>query len=148
MTLRRVLAISAGAVVFILVFVLFDALSSAVFPKPSGFDPNDPDAVLAHIVNTPPAALAVTLLGAMVGAFAASYATATLMGASGAMWGAVTGAVGLVATMGHALTNQHPLWFIGAAPIGIAAGSALAVWLNMRRKPAPKKRSTPPRKAA
>jgi hypothetical protein len=148
MTLRRVLAISAGAVVFILVFVLFDALSSAIFPTPSGFDPNDPDAVLAHLANTPPAALAVTLLGATVAAFAGAYATATLIGAAGAMWGVVTGAVGLIATMAHALTNQHPLWFIAAAPIGIAAGSALAVWFNMRRKPVRKIRTTPPRKAA
>lgn len=148
MTLRRVLAISAGAVVFIIAFVLFDALSSTVFPKPSGFDPNDPDAVMAHIVATPPAALAVTLLGAAVGACAGAYVTAMLIGAGGAMWGAVTGAVALVAAMANAITNQHPLWFLGGAPVAVAAATALGIWIARRKRPAPKKRSAPPRKAA
>jgi hypothetical protein len=148
MILRRVLAISAGAVVFILGFVLFDALSSIVFPTPPGFDPSDPDAVSAHLANTPPTALAIVLLGSIVAAFAGSYVTATLIGAGGALFGLVTGGVSLAGTMASAITNRHPVWFLAAAPLGVSAASALAVWLMMRKAPAKAKRSAPPRRAA
>ncbi|MEW5916384.1 MAG: hypothetical protein AB1762_08260 [Gemmatimonadota bacterium] len=148
MILRRVLAISAGAVGFILVFVLFDALSSLVFPTPPGFDPSDPDAVNAHLASTPPAALAIILLGATVAAFAGSYVTATVTGPGGALWGLVTGGVSLVGALTSAITNRHPMWFLAATPVGIGVASALAVWLIRRAAPPKRKSSAPPRRAA
>lgn len=128
--LRNLFALISGLFAMMIV-ITFVELANAkfVFPPPAGIDWNNTEAVAAFAQTMPTSALAIVLLGWLLGAFVGASVAARLAG-SRKLWLALV--VGLLVSAGvvdSALKIPHPTWMI---VLGVALPPLLA-WLAAAR---------------
>ncbi len=128
--LRNLFALVSGLFAMMIVITFIElANAKFVFPPPAGIDWENSEAVAAFARSMPTTALALVLLGWLVGATIGASVTARLAG-SRKLWLALV--VGLLVSAGvvhSALTIPHPTWMVVA---GIALPPLLA-WLAALR---------------
>jgi hypothetical protein len=123
---RSIFAVLAGALAAMVVIVLVEMLGLRVFPLPAGVDPTDTTALAAALSTAPIGALlfvmAAWLLGAGVGAM-----TALRVARSPERWpGLAVGGLVLAGALYNLWTLPHPMWFAGAAVVGIIVVTLMA----------------------
>lgn len=110
--MQRILAVLTGCIISVAVIFLTEALSHILFPPPAGIDPNNPETLKIIMMNAPPLALILVLLGAFLGSFAGGI-IASIIGKDKGKSASIM--VGIVLTILGALNLimiPHPVWFI------------------------------------
>jgi hypothetical protein len=66
---KQILSVLAGLITALLLIILFEGISSMIFPAPSGIDFSDPEALRAYIEGLPLGSKLWVIIGHIVGAF-------------------------------------------------------------------------------
>jgi hypothetical protein len=115
-TVRGVLAVIAGLAAGWIVITCIELLNVFVlFPLPPGTDITDPKALEAAIKNMPPAAMAVVLVGWLLGTLIGAWVAAKIASHSPSRYALIVGGLFLAATVFNLLSIPHPIWMWVAA---------------------------------
>lgn len=109
--LRNLFAIVSGLFAMMIV-ITFIELGNAkfLFPPPAGLDLRSPEAVAAYIPTMPWGALAVVLLGWLLGAFAGGAVAARVAGSHRTACALVVATVEVALVAMNAASIPHPTW--------------------------------------
>lgn len=125
---RSILAVVGGGLVCGIVVFAVEAISSRVFPLPSGVDPTDPEVVRAAVAQLPPGAFLFVLLAWFLGPFAGAWVAARLAPGSPLVHGMVVAGLVVASAVANMLMLPHPSWMWVAGPVVILG----AGWLGAR----------------
>ena len=126
---RNIGATLAGLVVFILVVVAMEALSSALFANAAaGIDYKDPLVMAELVANTPVEAKLIVILGYFLGTLAGAYVAARNAANNRAWNPYIIGALFAISSYFNFTQIPHPTWMI----ISSLVAGALGIWLGAR----------------
>jgi hypothetical protein len=113
--MRRIFAVISGLFAMMIV-ITFVELANAkfFFPPPPGLDLANPAAIAAYVPTMPAGALAVVLLGWLLGALVGGFAAAAIAERNRTACALAIGAVDAALVAMNAATVPHPAWVIGA----------------------------------
>lgn len=120
---RRILAGIAGIVAMLVTVMLVEAVGHTMFPPPPGTHLQDPEALKALMASMPLGALAMVVLGWLLGAAFGAMLAARLARPHGLGPAMAVGVAMLLASAATMLMIPHPLWMVLfglAAPLPIA----------------------------
>src|SRR5205823_1202661 len=127
--IRSILAIVAGLVVAIILFMAVELLGGLLFPfaPPPGVDPwTNPEAMKTHIASLPLAAFLLVLAGWFLGTFCATVLALRIARRAPAVHALILCGVLLLTALLNLLSFPHPTWFWVATfvtfPLAVAAG--------------------------
>jgi len=129
---RQVLAVVAGAVLAVVIIMLFQAVNSQIFPMPAPVGRMSPEDLKAWIASLPTAAFLVVLLGYGVASCAGAAVAARLGGERGGRAAGAVGAFLLAASLMNLVGLPHPAWFWVANLLLLMGGAWLGFKLGRR----------------
>lgn len=109
--MRNILAVFGGLASAILIFMLFEFTSSAVYPTPPGFDFNDTEAMQQYVEALPIGALMLVLAGYITGSFLCGIVLAKLARNEKKVLPLIAGAILTLAGFANVMNVKHSLWF-------------------------------------
>jgi hypothetical protein len=109
--MRNILAAFGGLASAILIFMLFEFTSSAVYPTPPGFDYNDAEAMQKYVETLPIGALMLVLAGYISGSFVCGIVLAKLARNEKKVLPLIAGAILTLAGFSNVMNIKHSLWF-------------------------------------
>ena len=113
--IRKVAAISFGAVIAIALIVVVQMIGHAVYPPPPGIDATNPETLKTLVGKMPVAALMLVILSYAVGAFGGGLLAALIARETPMVYALIVGALVLLGTLVNLVAIPHPTWFaIGA----------------------------------
>lgn len=118
--LRRILAVIAGIIVFVVVVSLMDTLSHQIYPMPEGLSMEDEQAMAAFIAQAPFSAMLVVMLGWILGTLAGTYTASKLSPTHKRLAAGIVGALAFAGTSLNAMMLPHPIWMLVVGLAGIA----------------------------
>ncbi len=130
--LRRILAITAGIVVFIVVVMVMDGISHQLHPLPDGMDPQDQAAMAEHIASAPFGAMFVVMLGWILGTLGGAFTAAKISVTHKRLAAGIVGALAFAGTTMNVVMLPHPWWMIAGGLAGIAIAAHLGWKLGDR----------------
>ena len=128
---RTIGAFFAGFLMAMVVVIFCQSLNLVLYPLPEGLDPQDTEALAAHIANSPTGALLGVLASYFFGCFAGG-AVATRIGRD-ARVGIAVGLVLLLGGLSNLAKIPHPLWFQISSTLLYIPSAWLGATLAMRR---------------
>lgn len=109
--MRNILASFGGLASAILIFMLFEFTSSAVYPTPPGFDYNDPEAMQKYVEALPLGALMLVLAGYITGSFVCGFVLAKIARNEKKILPLIAGTILTLAGFANVMNIKHSLWF-------------------------------------
>lgn len=126
---RTILAVVAGIVLAVLIFMLFEKVNEHLYPIPSHIDSANHEAMSAHVSSLPVASLAILLLGWAIGSLICGLLVGLLVRNAGTTPAYIAGLFLMSAGIVDIFMFPRPVWFaIGGMIVFIPAtllGSAL-----------------------
>ena len=132
--LRRILAVIAGIVVFVVVVSVMDAISHQLHPMPEGLSMEDMDGMAAFIADAPFGAMFVVMLGWIIGAFGGCFTAAKIAVDQHRLVAGIVGALAFAGTAMNLFMLPHPLWMTIGGLLGITVGAHLGWKLGEGRQ--------------
>ena len=126
--LRNILALLAGLALGMLVIVIAQNINLRLHPLPAGMDVRDAEAMKAYMQTQPPLALAIVLVGYLVGFTLAVFTATRLSLTSPFRQGLLVAAFFGAASFTNLRALPHPAWFW----VGNFAVLFAALWLGLR----------------
>jgi len=130
--LRRILAVTAGIVVFTVVVMVMDGVSHQLHPLPEGVDPQDQAAMLEHITSAPFGAMFVVMMGWIIGTLAGAFTAAKISTTHKRLAAGIVGALAFAGTTMNLFMLPHPWWMVAGGLAGIAIAAHLGWKLGDR----------------
>ena len=130
--LRRILGVTAGIIVFIVVVMVMDGISHQLHPLPEGMDPQDQAAMTEHIASAPFGAMFVVMLGWILGTLGGAFAAAKISSTHKRLAAGIVGALAFAGTTMNLFMLPHPWWMIAGGLAGIAVAAHLGWKLGDR----------------
>lgn len=131
---RTILGVLAGVVVAWLTITASQFASAAMFPPSPGIDMRDPEQLAAFIAAVPPAAMALVVLGWVLGAFAGGWVAARISRRHSLIAAVVVGALVVAGVIANSAMIPHPQWM---TVLGVALPLP-AAWLAARIATSPR----------
>ena len=128
---RTVGGFFAGFLTAMIVVILCQSLNLVLYPLPASLDPQDTEALAAHIANSPTGALLGVLASYFSGAFAGG-AVATRLGRDPRV-GLAIGLALLLGGLSNLARIPHPLWFQVSSTLIYIPSAWMGSTLAMRR---------------
>ena len=130
--LRRILGVTAGIIVFIVVVMVMDGISHQLHPLPEGMDPQDQAAMTEHIASAPFGAMFVVMLGWILGTLGGAFTAAKISTTHKRLAAGIVGALAFAGTTMNLFMLPHPWWMIVGGLAGIAVAAHLGWKLGDR----------------
>ncbi|HEV2081088.1 MAG TPA: hypothetical protein VGR32_01415 [Brevundimonas sp.] len=125
--IQKILAAVVGAVVAVVIVMIWQAVSALIVPPPTDLNWRDAAAMAAYMRGLPMWQFAVVILGYGVAAFVGGWIAALVAKGSGwPNW--VPAGLLIAATFVNVSQYPHPMWFPAAAILTILGGA----WLSGR----------------
>ena len=128
---RTVGGFFAGFLTAMIVVILCQNLNFVLYPLPEGLDPQDTEALAAHIANSPTGALVGVLASYFFGSFAGG-AVASRIGRDPRV-GLAIGIALLIGGLSNLARIPHPLWFQISSTLIYIPSAWMGATLAMRR---------------
>jgi hypothetical protein len=109
--LRKVLAVLAGIVAAVAVFMIFERINGKLFPLPPGTDPADHEAMTAYVGTLPATAFVLVLAGWAVGSFVCGLLIRVISRSGDTTPAYIAGLFLMTAGIVDIFMLPHPLWF-------------------------------------
>lgn len=130
--LRRILAITAGIVVFTVVVMLMDGVSHQLHPMPHDMDPQDRVMMMHHMSVAPFGAMFVVMMGWIIGTLAGAFTAARISTTHKRLAAGIVGALAFAGTTMNLFMLPHPWWMVAGGLAGIAVMAYLGWKLGDR----------------
>ena len=121
-------------VAFVTVFIV-QKVGHIMYPPPAELDPTDTEAFMTYVASMPLGAFIMVLASYFIGVFDGVFIACLVARMKYHVFGVIVGGLMLVATIANLIVIPHPLWFSITAVVGIAACTAMAVFIAMRALP-------------
>lgn len=108
---RTILAVVAGIVVAVLIFMLFEKVNERLYPIPLDVDPANHEAMSAYISSLPVASLIILLLGWAVGSLICGLLVRLLVRNAGSTPAYIAGLFLMSAGIVDIFMFPRPIWF-------------------------------------
>ena len=128
---RTVGGFFAGFLMAMVVVIFCQSLNLVLYPLPEGLDPQDTEALAAHIANSSTGALLGVLASYFFGAFAGG-AVAARIGQDSRV-GVSIGLALLLAGLSNLANIPHPLWFQVSSTLIYIPSAWMGATMAMRR---------------
>ena len=128
---RTVGGFFAGFLTAMIVVILCQSLNLVLYPLPESLDPQDTEALAAHIANSPTGALLGVLASYFFGAFAGG-AVAARLGRDPRV-GLAIGLALLLGGLSNLAQIPHPLWFQVSSTLVYIPSAWMGAIMAMRR---------------
>ncbi len=109
--MRSAVAIIAGFICGFIVVSIIQAISSAIYAPPAGFDYNDPTALEEYVATLPVTAFILVLVSHALGAFVAAFVCSAIVRRSWFAASLFFGVFFTAAGIMNLVLIPHPIWF-------------------------------------
>ncbi len=124
---RRIVGVTSGVAVAILVIILIEMLGHSYSPPPAGLNPMNADDARQIIESMPPMAMSFVLAAWFIGSLVGGWVAARIARWSIAPW--LVAAFVMAGGIWSFVMIPHPLWMMAA---GMALPLLAALWIARR----------------
>jgi hypothetical protein len=117
--IRKIAAVVFGAISAIVLIIIVERLSHAIYPPPADFDVNDKEALRSYMDVVPVGALLSVCAAWMIGAFGGGMLATFIARESAVTNCAIVGGLVLVFTIINLFSIPHPMWFAIVSVVAI-----------------------------
>lgn len=131
---RRIAAVLVGILVFVACVSMMDMLSHEVHPLPAGANPHDPLTLAAHVEAAPFPAMAIVVLGWLVGTFLGSLVICLIDKQRPMIGVAILAALAEAGVLMNAMMLPHPLWMTASGIVLIPLAAYISPGVIFSRR--------------
>lgn len=119
--IRKIAAVVIGAILAIVLIIVVERLSHALYPPPADIDLNDKEALKAYLGSVPVGALLFVAAAWMIGTFGGGMLATYIAQESAVTYCIIIGGLVLVGTVMNLISIHHPAWFVILSVVAIIA---------------------------
>lgn len=108
--LKRITSVLAGLATAFIIFMIFQLISSRIYPVPSGMRMNDPVVMKSYVSGLPVGAFLLIMAGYITGSFAAGAVIKVVSRSANKKPAIITGILLTLGGLINFITIPHPLW--------------------------------------
>ena len=110
--MKNTLAVIAGLIVAIIIFSLFEYISTIIYPFPKDIDISNETAMKEYVSTLPSPVLLIILAGYAIGSFVAGLVIGSVSKSSEKKLPFIAGSILTIAAIINLATIPHPIWFM------------------------------------